>query len=165
MPRVTNLKDLFVHELRDLYSAENKILQSLPKLEESASTPELKDAFRVHRDQTERQIERLDQILSRMDVSPRGVPCKGIEGILEEGQDVLKSAADPSVLDASLIGAAQKVEHYEISGYGTACTYARLLGENNALDLLSQTLEEEKDTDRKLTAIAMERVNIQALKR
>jgi len=156
-----SIQDLFVKELQDLYSAETQITEALPKMAEASSSEELKEGFQEHLKQTKGQIKRLEQIFEQLGTSPKGEKCKGMEGLLEEGGELMEEDADPEVLDAGLIAAAQRVEHYEIASYGTVRTYAGLLGMNDALQLLEQTLNEEKETDSKLTDLA-EDINVQA---
>jgi ferritin-like metal-binding protein YciE len=160
--KMRSLQDLFVEELRDLYSAENQILKALPKMAKAATSDELRSAFEEHLEQTRVHVERLDQIFERLGARAKGKKCKAMEGLIEEGKEVMKEAEDPMVLDAALIGAAQRVEHYEIAGYGCARTYARLLGEEEAADLLQETLNEEGETDEKLTEIAESTINVEA---
>jgi ferritin-like metal-binding protein YciE len=159
--KMESLQELFVKELQDLFSAENQITKALPKMAKAASSRELKAGFEQHLDQTKRQITRLEQIFEELEASPDGDKCKGMEGLLKEGEALIDVDAEPEVLDAALIAAAQKVEHYEIASYGTVRTYANLLGLTTAADLLEQTLNEEKETDSKLTDIAGE-INVQA---
>ncbi len=161
--KLETLNDLYVEELRDLYSVENQILKALPQMVSAATSPELKSGFQAHLKQTQEHVSRLDQIFENMGKSPRGKHCKGMEGILEEGKELLKEDAEPEVLDAGLITAAQHVEHYEIAGYGTVRTYAKLLGETEAASLLQKTLDEEEQTDRKLTQLAESHINLQAV--
>ena len=156
---MATLQDLAIHGLKDLYSAETQILEALPTMAEAASHPELKNAFNQHLEETRNQVQRLEQIFQQLGQSPGGVTCKGMQGLIAEGQELLGQDADPDVRDAGLIEAAQKVEHYEIAGYGTACEYAKLLGQNDALQLLKQTINEEEQTDKKLTQIAQQVVN------
>ena len=156
-----SLRDLFVEQLKDLYSAENQIIKALPKMIKSASADELKSAFQKHLEQTKGQVERLDQIFEDLDESPRGKKCKGMEGLLAEGKELMEEDAEEDVLDAGLISAAQHVEHYEIAGYGTVRTYAQLLGLKKAEKLLQETLDEERETDELLTGIS-ESINVQA---
>lgn len=160
-----NLQDLFVHELKDLYSAENQILKALPKMVQAANSAELQQAFQDHLTQTEGHVQRLEDILRELQVSPRGVKCAGMEGLLEEGKEVLKQKAEAQdwVLDAALIGAAQRVEHYEMAAYGTARAHAEKLGLYRAAKLLQQTLDEEGAADKKLTEIAERAVNALAV--
>ena len=157
-----SLQDLYILQLKDLYSAERQITKALPKMAKTASSSELRSAFLEHLQQTERQIERLEQIFERAGKSPRGKKCKGMEGLLKEGEELMQQDVDADVLDAGLIGAAQRVEHYEIASYGTLRTYARLLGNEEAADLLQQTLNEEGQTDKKLSLLAENSINIEA---
>ena len=161
MAGVASLRDLFVKELSDLYSAEKQITQALPKMAKAATFPELQKAFEKHLDQTKGQIERLDKVFSILGEKPKRVKCKGMEGLLEEGSELLKEKAksEPETIDAGLIGAAQKVEHYEIAAYGTVRTFAETLGEDEAARLLQETLDEEGETDKKLTTLATSVVN------
>lgn len=159
MEKLKSLEDLFHHELKDLYSAEQQILKALPKMAAAADHQELRRAFQEHEQVTRDQVQRLDMIADDLGLDLRGHKCKGIEGIIEEGEDLLKTDADADVLDAGLIGAAQRVEHYEIAGYGTARTFARRLGYDRAAQLLQQTLDEEGSTDQRLTSIAESMVN------
>jgi ferritin-like metal-binding protein YciE len=156
-----SLRDLLVDGLKDLYSAEKQITKSLPKMVKTASSDMLKKAFQEHLVETEEQVKRLEQIFQELEESPRGKKCKGMEGVLEEGKEIMAEDADPEVLDAGLIAAAQHVEHYEIAGYGCVRTYANLLGMKNVVKLLEKTLDEEKRTDEKLTKIA-ESINVEA---
>jgi len=155
-----SMEDLFVHELKDLYSAEKQILKALPKMAKKASNQDLKDAFQKHIDQTEHQVERIEKIFESLNGKPRGVKCKSMEGLIEEGKDIMEEKMPESLLDAALIGAAQRVEHYEIAAYGTVRDFARRLGMEEAVRLLQETLDEEAETDELLTSIA-ERVNSQ----
>ena len=156
------LKDLYIEELKDLYSAENQLVKALPKMAKAASHPELKRAFETHLRQTERQVERLERIFNELDASPRGKKCVGMEGLIKEGQELIKEKPDPDVLDAGLISKAQHVEHYEIAGYGTVRTYAEQLGMARQAQLLQQTLDEEAEADKLLTQIAERSVNLEA---
>jgi len=153
------LHDLFVHELKDLYSAETQITKALPKLVTAANSDELKQAFQDHLEVTEGHIQRLEDIFRDLQVTPRGKKCVGMEGLLEEGKELMKEQAQDWVMDAGLIGAAQRVEHYEIAGYGTAREHAEKLGMYPAAQLLQQTLDEEGAADKKLTEIAAQSVN------
>ncbi|HEU4742790.1 MAG TPA: ferritin-like domain-containing protein [Meiothermus sp.] len=159
-----SLQELYLDELRDAYDAERQLTQALPKMMEAASSPELRQAFELHLQQTEEQCRRLEQIFERMGESPEGEPCEAMQGLIEEGQQLLekRDQADPEVLDAALIAAGNKVEHYEIASYGTLCTYAEMLGDDEAKRLLGQTLEEEKMADKKLTALAERKINRRA---
>jgi len=161
MPMHT-LEDLFVHELKDLYSAEKQILRALPKMAKAASSEKLREGFEEHRPQTEGHVERLEQILEELGKPTRGPKCAGMEGILEEGKELMEEDMDESVCDAALIAAAQRVEHYEIAGYGAVRTLAKMLGHSDAEKLLQQTLDEEKETDEKLTELAESEVNVAA---
>ncbi len=154
-----NLQDLYVDELKDLYSAEQQVLKALPKMAKAASSPELKNAFDRHLEQTREQVRRLEQIFDDLGKKPGGKKCIGMKGIIDEGQDLLKEKADPAVKDAGIISAAQRVEHYEMAGYGTVRTYARMLGHDDAARTLQQTLEEEGDTDHNLTRLAESTIN------
>jgi ferritin-like metal-binding protein YciE len=160
---LSSLRELYISELRDLYSAENQILKALPKMAKTASSDELKNGFNEHLEQTKTHVERLEQIFKNLDVSPKGKKCKGMEGLIEEGKELMKEDAEPEVLDAGLICAAQKVEHYEMAGYGCVRTYARTLGDEEAAELLQQTLQEEEETDKKLTDLAESSINLQAV--
>lgn len=157
------LQALYIERLRDLYSAELQLLKAMPKIRKAATSPELQQAFDTHRAQTETQLQRLEQIFEDLGMSPKGKHCKGMEGLLAEATELMEEDADEEVLDAGLIASAQSVEHYEIAGYGTARTYAELLGFDDHSELLQQTLTEEEETDRLLTEIAMTSVNIDAM--
>ncbi len=159
---IDSLRKLYIEELKDLYSAEKQILQALPKMAKKASNPQLKAGFEEHLRQTEGHVERLEQIFEALGKSPRGKKCKGMEGVIEEGKEVLQEDMDEETRDAALIAAAQRVEHYEMAGYGTVRTYAQLLGEKEAGRLLQQTLDEEGQTDKKLTQLA-ESINVEAM--
>ena len=158
-----SLKELYVEELKDLYSAENQLLKALPKMAKKASSPDLQNAFNKHLKETEVHVQRLEKIFEKLDEKPKGKKCKAMEGLVEEGQDMMSEFDDPEVLDAGLIAAAQRVEHYEIAGYGTVRTYARLLGDEQAAKLLQQTLDEEGKTDKLLTQLAENSINIEAM--
>jgi ferritin-like metal-binding protein YciE len=157
-----HLHELFVDELRDILGAEKQLLKGLKKLSSNASSPTLKSAFDEHYMQTEGQIERLKQTFESIGLSARGKKCKAMEGLLEEADEIIESFEQSEILDAALIAAAQKVEHYEIASYGCLVTYARLMEHTEAEELLSATLAEEKETDAKLTDIAMTEANITA---
>lgn len=154
-----NLHGLFVHELKDLYSAENQILKALPKMVDAATSEELAQAFAKHLHETEGHVQRLETIARDLDVSPRGKKCVGMEGLLKEGKEVMQEEAAEWVMDAALIGAAQRVEHYEMAIYGTAREHAFRLGMMQAAELLQQTLDEESAADKKLTEIAESSIN------
>ncbi len=160
------LEDLYIHELKDLYNAERQIVNTLPKMAQAASSSELENAFKQHLEQTKRQIERLEKIFKMCNISADSKECKGIKGIIEEGEELIKNKEniDPDVLDAGLISGAQKVEHYEMAGYGTVRTFAEFLGQDEAANLLQQTLDEEKQTDKKLTELAENMINVHAKK-
>ncbi|HEV3117072.1 MAG TPA: ferritin-like domain-containing protein [Gemmataceae bacterium] len=160
--KLNSLEDLLVEELRDLYSAENQIIKALPKMAKTASNPELQQGFQEHLKQTKGHAQRLEQVCESLNVSPKGKKCRAMEGLLEEGKETMSEDAEPEVMDAALIAAAQRVEHYEIAGYGCARTFARQLGHEEAANLLQQTLDEEAETDKKLTQIAESMVNLQA---
>jgi ferritin-like metal-binding protein YciE len=160
--KLTSLHDLFLDSLRDLYNAENQIIKALPKMAKTADSEELQNAFQEHLDQTRGHVERLEKVFEIMGAKARGKTCQAMEGIIEEGKELMKESAEPEVLDAGLIAAAQKVEHYEMASYGTVRTWAHQLGQNEAADLLQQTLDEEMDTDRRLTNIAENMVNVSA---
>jgi len=160
--QMKSLRELYVEELKDLYSAENQILKALPRMMRAASDRDLQRAFSQHEKQTQRQVKRLERIFKQLGESPRGKKCKGMEGLLEEGKELIQERPEPEVLDAGLIAAAQRVEHYEIAGYGTVRTYARQLGEEEHASLLQETLDEEGETDKKLTALAESSINIEA---
>jgi ferritin-like metal-binding protein YciE len=158
-----SLKDLMIDELKDLYSAENQILKALPKMIKKATSPDLKRGFEKHLKETEGHVERLDKIFQELEESPRGKKCKGMEGIIEDGKELMEEDAELEVMDAGLIAAAQHVEHYEMAGYGCVRTYAELLGMNNIAKLLQKTLDEETATDEKLTDLARN-INVEAEK-
>jgi len=162
MAKLKSLDDLLVHELQDIYNAEGQILKALPKMIKAASHPELQSAFEEHLEQTEGQVERLDQVFKLLGVPAKGKKCEGMAGLLEEGKKTMEEDALPSVMDAALIAAAQKVEHYEIASYGCVCTYAEMLGYEQVHDLLGQTLDEEEATDEKLSALAENVINVDA---
>lgn len=161
--KLDSLRKLFVEELRDVYNAENQLLKALPKMAKSASSDELKQAFEDHLAETREQVERLEQIFRSLDEKSKGKSCHGMQGLIEEGSEMLKEDGEESVLDAGIIAAAQKIEHYEIATYGTLRTWADLMGEDDAAELLQQTLDEEGDADRRLNEIAEDIVNPEAL--
>ncbi|MBA3480642.1 MAG: ferritin-like domain-containing protein [Pirellulales bacterium] len=158
---VKNLDDLFEHELRDTLDAERQIVKALPKMAKAATSEELAAAFEEHKAVSETQIERLETIFKGLGKAARGKHCHGMEGLLKEGESMIEEEEPGPALDAALIGAAQKVEHYEIAAYGTLATYAKLLENDDALTLLTETLEEEKQTDETLTGLASE-INLMA---
>jgi ferritin-like metal-binding protein YciE len=155
------LKELYIDELKDLYNAENQLVKALPKMAKAASSEELSQGFEEHLEQTRGHVQRLEKIFQSLGESPRGKKCMGMEGLVAEGAEVIKEDFEDSVMDAALIGAAQRVEHYEIAAYGTVCAFAEELGESEQASLLNETLEEEKETDEKLTKLA-EQINSQA---
>lgn len=161
--KLESLRELFIEELQDLYSAENQILEALPKMIEKASSPDLKAGFTEHMEQTRQHVNRLDRIFKQMgdEVDADEKTCKGMQGIIKDAKELLKTDAQPEVLDAGMIAGAQRVEHYEIAGYGTVRTYAQLLGRTEWAQLLEQTLQEEKDTDKKLSQLASH-INLEA---
>mgnify|MGYP002716523953 CR=1 FL=1 len=159
---MNDLQDLFVDKLKDLYSAEQQGLTAMQQMAQKAQSPDLKQGLQQHIQQSQQQVQRLEQIFQQMGEQPGGVTCEGMKGIVQEGQKTLKEDATPEVLDAAIIAAQQSGEHYEIAGYGTAYTYAKLLKNDQAAQLLEQTLNEEKQTDEKLTQIA-QKINVQAM--
>jgi ferritin-like metal-binding protein YciE len=148
------LKELYVDELKDIYNAETQLVKALPKLAKAADSDELRQGFEEHLEQTKGHVSRLEQIFKMLDESPKGKKCAGMEGLVEEGSEVLKEGLEGAVLDAALIGAAQRVEHYEIAAYGTVIAFAQTLGENDHASLLEETLAEEKETNEKLTELS-----------
>jgi ferritin-like metal-binding protein YciE len=161
MPNKVTLHELLIEELQDLYSAETQITKALPKMSKAASSEELKAAFDEHLEVTQTQIARLERCMELLGGKAKGKTCKAMEGLIAEASEKLELDADPAVIDAALIGAAQKVEHYEIAGYGTVRTFAEVLGEDEVAELLQQTLDEESETDERLTDIA-EMINDEA---
>jgi ferritin-like metal-binding protein YciE len=159
--QIDSLQKLYVEELRDLHSAERQILQALPKMIKAASSPDLKTALQEHLEITKEQLARLDQIFEALGKKGTGKKCKGMEGVIADGKEILEEDMAPEVLDAAIISAAQHVEHYEMAGYGTVRTYAELLGDKAAMKLLQTTLDEEGDADKKLTALA-QKINVEA---
>jgi ferritin-like metal-binding protein YciE len=160
--KLNTLKDLYIHELKDLFSAEQQIIKALPKMVKAAKSEKLADGFEQHLEQTKSHADRLEKILTGFSQTTRGPKCKGMEGILKEGEEIIEEEADAEVRDAGLIAAAQRVEHYEIAGYGTVHTYAKLLHDNNGAQLLQTTLNEEAETDKKLTSLATSAINVAA---
>jgi ferritin-like metal-binding protein YciE len=154
-----SLHDLLADEVRDLYSAENQLVKALPKMAKAATNPELSAGFEEHLEQTRVHVQRLEKACQQLDVTPKGKKCAAMEGLIEEGKELIEEGPSPAVLDAGLIAAAQKVEHYEIASYGTVCTWAKLLGFDKIAEILGETLEEEKATDEKLTSLAEQTVN------
>lgn len=160
--KVKSLHDLFVHELKDLYSAEKQLLKALPQMVKAASNPQLKQGFERHLTETEEQAKRLEDICGQFEIKPSGLRCKAMEGLVEEGKMALQDIEDDDVRDAALIASAQRIEHYEIAGYGCARTFAEQLGFDDAVQLLQLSLDEEKATDERLTQIALQQVNAEA---
>ena len=158
-----SLKTLYVNELRDLYNAENQLVKALPKLAKAASSEELKGAFDKHLEQTKGQVERLEEVFEELGEKPKGKTCQAMKGLIEESSEILDKDGDESVIDAGIIVAAQKVEHYEIAGYGSVRTFAELLGKNRSAELLQTTLDEESETNELLNNLAQEIVNPEAL--
>jgi ferritin-like metal-binding protein YciE len=156
------LKELYIDELRDIYNAENQLVKALPKMAKAATSEELRAGFEEHLKQTRGHVQRLEQIFKELGEKPTGKKCKGMEGLVAEGSEMMEEDFEDEVMDAALISAAQRVEHYEIAAYGTVRTYADLLGEEKAVTLLEQTLKEEKETDQKLTDLASD-INVKAL--
>lgn len=161
--KLDSLEKLFVHELKDLYSAETQLLEALPKMEKAASHQELKSAFASHLKETKNHVERLESIFKSLEFEPGGHKCAGMEGLIKEGEGFINSDIDPQVLDAALVSAAQRVEHYEMAGYGTARTYAEKLGNYKAADMLQKTLNEEGHADQTLTRLAERNLNFSAM--
>jgi ferritin-like metal-binding protein YciE len=162
MSKIASPHDLLVEELKDLYSAENQLMKALPKMAKAATNEELRQAIQTHLQETEGHVQRLDRIGKKLGETLKGKKCKAMEGLVEDGKDVMAEDAEPALLDLALIGAAQKVEHYEIAGYGTARTLAEISGEEEVAKILQETLDEEGETDKKLTEIAME-LNLEAV--
>jgi len=160
--KITSLEEVLEDELKDIYSAETQLIKVLPKMAKAAQSNDLRMAFEKHLEQTRMHAQRIEELCNDLNIKPRGKKCIGMQGLIEEGKEVLQSDADPEPLQAALIGTAQRVEHYEIAAYGTARAHARQLGYLKAVDLLTQTLEEEKQTDRTLTQLAENRINVKA---
>lgn len=163
--KLESLKDLYLEQLKDLYSAETQLVDALPKMAERASSQDLKQAFQEHLRQTQEQVRRLEQIFQDIGETPKGHTCEGMKGLIREGEEMIKMQGDAKVIDAGLIAAAQRVEHYEIAGYGTVRTYAEMLGKQQHASLLERTLQEEEMTDEKLTQLAESHVNEEAMAR
>lgn len=161
--KLDTLKKLYVEELRDVYNAEQQLVKALPKMAKGASSDELREALETHLEQTQGHVERLEQIFEGLDESPKGKTCKAMKGLVEEGSEILDEKGEESVLDAGIIAAAQKVEHYEIATYGTLRTWADLLNQEEAAELLQETLDEEGEADKLLNELAEEIVNPEAL--
>jgi ferritin-like metal-binding protein YciE len=157
-----DLQDLYIDQLRDLYSAENQLVKALPKMVKAASNEQLSESFEQHLEQTRGHVDRLKQVFDKLGKKPTGKVCKAMQGLIEEAKETMEEDADPEVLDAGLIAAAQRVEHYEIAGYGTVRSFAKLLGDTAAARLLQQTLDEEGETDKKLSRLAETTINVEA---
>jgi len=160
--KLNSLRDVFVESVRDLYNAETQLIKALPKMAKAASSEDLREAFEEHLEQTRGQLERLDQICEQLGIKAKGKTCQAMKGLIEEAQEILAADGDPAAKDAAIIGAAQKVEHYEIAGYGTVRTFAELLGEDEAARLLQETLDEEEAADERLTEVAESGLNQEA---
>jgi ferritin-like metal-binding protein YciE len=160
--KLETLRDLFIEQLSDLYDAENQLVEALPQMATAASSRDLQNAFRDHLDKTKQHVVRLDAIFEHLGVSGKGKKCKAMQGLIAEGEEAIKAQGSDSVRDAALIAAAQRVEHYEIAGYGTVRTYAQALGSDTLSSLLQRTLDEEGDADKLLTSLAEGQVNVQA---
>jgi ferritin-like metal-binding protein YciE len=161
---VKSVKDLLLEELRDIYHAEKQLVRALPKMAKKAKSDELRQAFELHLEETKGQVERLDQVFQQLDSRSSGKRCEAMEGLIEEAKDMMEEISTPEVLDAAMIAAAQKVEHYEIASYGSVCALAEALGQKEAAKLLEETLNEEKATDQRLNQIALSSVNQTALR-
>ncbi len=161
--KLKNLNDLLEHQLKDLYSAETQLIEALPKMADKATDPQLKKAFQSHLEETKKQRERLEKACNILGTKPDGEFCKAIEGLIKEASSFMNEKAEKEVMDAGLIAEGQRIEHYEISGYGTAHRYAQQLGHKEVADLLAKTLEEEKDADEKLNDLAIEKINAEAV--
>lgn len=160
--KLETLRDLYVEQLQDIYSAENQLVKALPKMAKRATHPALKQAFEEHLAQTEQHVQRLEQLFQRLNTSPGKQTCKAMEGLIAEGEEMIKMKGEPAAIDAGLIAAAQRVEHYEIAAYGCVRTYAQEMGETQATQLLQHTLDEEGTTDKKLTQLAEQVINLAA---
>ncbi len=160
--KLDSFKKLYIHELNDLYDAEKQLVEALPKMVKAATSSELRVAFENHLDETNAQVDRLETALANVGEKPKRVTCKGMKGLIEEGEEMIKQQADTAIRDAGLIAAAQRIEHYEIAGYGCARTYAEMLGEEEAGELLQQSLDEERTADESLTALAESLINVEA---
>src|SRR5438128_8655071 len=161
--KLDTIQKLYTDELRDLYNAENQLLKALPKMAKGASSEDLKDAFEKHLEQTKSHVERLEEVFQEIGETPKGKTCKAMKGLIEEGSEILKEDGEESVIDAGIIVAAQKVEHYEIAGYGSVRTFAQLLGQDKSAELLQQTLDEESEANELLNELAEDIVNPEAL--
>ena len=162
--KLNTLQKLYTDELRDLYNAESQLLKALPKMAKAASSEELKEAFEQHLEQTKGHVKRLEQVFEGLDEKPKGKTCRAMKGLIEEGSEILEEDGETSVRDAGIIVAAQKVEHYEIAGYGSVRTFAHLLGQNKAAELLQATLDEESETNEVLNRLAESVINPEAVR-
>jgi ferritin-like metal-binding protein YciE len=162
MAKIKSLEELLIQEMQDLYDAEHQLTKALPKMAKAATSRQLSTAFKDHLTQTEGHITRLEQAFAAMGQDPKRKPCKAMKGLIAEGEETMEEEMDKDVMDAALIGSAQRVEHYEIAAYGTICTFAHMVGKHDVEDLLRQTLDEEKRADEKLTEIAVSSVNEKA---
>jgi ferritin-like metal-binding protein YciE len=160
--KMESLKDLYLEQLRDLYDAETQLIEALPKMAEAAASSDLKEAFREHLRQTREHVVRLERMFSALGERPEGHACQGMKGLIKEGLEMIKASGEPEVIDAGLIAAAQRVEHYEIAGYGTVRTYAEIFGADEAVRMLDKTLQEEEETDDRLTELAESHINAEA---
>ncbi len=163
MPKIINLRDVYVEQLKDLYNAEQQLVKALPKMAKAATSPELAQGFEEHLEQTKGHVNRLEEIFEKLDEKPSGKKCKAMEGLIKEGSETIEEDASDAAKDALLIAAAQRVEHYEMAGYGSVSAYAKLLGEKAVLKLLQATLAEEKATDEALSELAESTINLQAV--
>ena len=161
--KLNTLKTLYINELRDLYNAEQQLVKALPKMAKAASSEELQDAFEKHLEQTKTHVERLEEVFEELGEKPKGKTCKAMKGLIDEGSEILHETGDDSVIDAGIIVAAQKVEHYEMAGYGSVRTFAQLLGKDRSADLLQTTLDEESEANELLNKLAEDTVNPEAL--
>lgn len=161
--KLETLKDLYIEQLRDVYSAETQLVEALPKMAKAATHPRLQKAYKDHLGETKKQKDRIEKIFDSLGEKPTGETCQAMKGLIKEGEDMINSKGDDDVRDAGLIAAAQRVEHYEIAAYGTVRTYAEMLGRDDDVNLLKETLEEEKDADEKLNDLAIELINPEAL--
>lgn len=160
---ISNLKDVLEHQIKDLYSAETQLTSAMPKIMEAVTNQELKDAFQKHFDQTKEQVNRLQQVAEKMGIKPTGEKCHGMEGLIKEAQGLIQEHEPSVALDAAIIAAAQRIEHYEIAGYGSACQFAETLGHSDVKEMLGKTLNEEEETDKLLSKLAESTINKQAM--
>ncbi|WP_050030991.1 ferritin-like domain-containing protein [Verrucomicrobium sp. BvORR034] len=160
--KLETLTDLYIHQLKDLYSAEQQLIKALPKMAKASTNEKLRAGFELHLEETREHAVRLEKLLASHKQTTRGPKCKAMEGLIEEGKELIEEEADPEILDVGLIGAAQKVEHYEIAGYGTARSLAEIIGDKEGQKILQKTLDEEGATDKKLTDLALSEINVSA---